>query len=141
MRLTGFSLIVGAALPSMPVTTIETRILPVMELSKLEPKMMFASSSTSALIMCAASSISIKVMSSPPVTLIKTPLAPFKEHSSNNGLDKACSAAIRARLSPSASPVPIMALPLSSIMLLISAKSRLIRPGFKIKSVMEQTPE
>ena len=124
----------------MPVATIETLILPAKVSSKLEPKMMLASSSTSSLIRLAASSISNKVMSEPPVMLINTPLAPCIEQSSSKGFDKACSAALTARFSPSASPVPIMALPLSSIMLLMSAKSKLINPGINIRSVMERTP-
>ena len=73
--------------------------------------------------------------------LIKTPLAPLMEVSSNNGLAIACSAASVARFSPSASPVPIIALPISLITDLISAKSRLIKPGMTIKSVTPLTPE
>ncbi len=124
----------------MPVATMETRIFPARASSKDEPKMMLASSSTSSLMRLAASSISNKVMSEPPVMLISTPLAPRIEQSSNSGLAKACSAALTARPSPSASPVPMIALPLSSIMLLMSAKSKLIKPGIIIRSVMERTP-
>ena len=80
-------------------------------------------------------------MSSPPEILINRPLAPLIDTSSSNGLAIAASAASMARLSPSASPVPIMALPISSIIVLTSAKSRLIRPGLIIKSVMPDTPE
>ena len=50
------------------------------------------------------------------------------------------SAALTALPSPSASPVPMIALPLSSIIALTSAKSRLISPGIIIKSVIERTP-
>ena len=50
------------------------------------------------------------------------------------------SAARRARSSPSASPVPIMALPISAMMVRISAKSRLTMPGLIIKSVTPRTP-
>ena len=50
-------------------------------------------------------------------------------------------AAIRARSSPVASPVPIIALPISVITVRTSAKSRLIRPGSTIRSVIEATPE
>ncbi len=47
-----------------------------------------------------------------------------------------------ARPSPWASPVPIIALPIiPPITARTSAKSRLIRPGFIIKSVMLLTPE
>ena len=126
--------------PSIPVATIDTLIFPPRVSSKLEPKMMLASSSTSSLIRLAASSISNKVMSAPPVILINTPFAPCIEQSSNNGFARACSAALIALSSPSASPVPIMAFPLSSIIDLISAKSKLINPGIIIKSVIERTP-
>jgi hypothetical protein len=45
-----------------------------------------------------------------------------------------------ARVSPSASPVPIMALPISFITARTSAKSRLMRPGRTIRSVTPLTP-
>ena len=47
----------------------------------------------------------------------------------------------RARSSPEASPVPIIALPMPRITARTSAKSRLMRPSFTIKSVMQDTPE
>ena len=72
--------------------------------------------------------------------LIKTPFAPLKEISSNNGLAIAFSAACIARSSPEASPVPIIALPISSITARTSAKSKLISPGLTIKSVIPFTP-
>ena len=53
----------------------------------------------------------------------------------------AASAARSARFSPEASPVPIIALPISRITVRTSAKSRLIRPCFTIRSVMQATPE
>ena len=103
--------------------------------------MILHSGSTSSRMRLAASSTSYSVMSSPPVMLISTPRAPCMETSSRSGLAMAASAASVARLSPSASPVPIMALPISFITVLTSAKSRLIRPGLTIKSVMPATPE
>ena len=60
---------------------------------------------------------------------------------SSNGLAMAISAAWRARLSPRAEPMPISAEPAPLITLLTSAKSRLIRPGVVIRSVMPWTPE
>src|SRR5580765_368054 len=78
--------------------------------------------------------------SGPPVTLMRTPLAPFMVTSSSSGLEIAISAARMARSSPSASPVPIIALPISEITDLMSAKSRLIRPGITIRSVTPRTP-
>ena len=77
----------------------------------------------------------------PPVILMRTPFAPFIDESSSSGLAIAASAASRARRSPSASPVPIIALPISLITERISAKSRLIRPGITIRSVTPRTPE
>ena len=73
--------------------------------------------------------------------LISTPRAPFIETSSSSGLEIAASAAEIARRSPSASPVPIIALPISAMTVRMSAKSRLIRPGMTIRSVTPRTPE
>ena len=103
--------------------------------------MIFASGSTSSRILFAASSTSNKVISRPPVMLIKTPRAPFIDTSSSSGLEIAASAASTARRSPSASPVPIIALPISAITARTSAKSRLIKPGITIKSVTPRTPD
>ena len=78
--------------------------------------------------------------SSPPVMLMMTPLAPRIDTSSSSGLAMAFSAASIARRSPVASPVPIIALPISDMTVRISAKSRLISPGMIIRSVMPRTP-
>ena len=129
------------ATDSIPVATTETRTLPSNVSSKVEPNIMLESPSTSSRMRLAASSTSNKVMSEPAVILISTPFAPLIEISSSNGLAMACSAASVARRSPSASPVPIMALPISPITDLMSAKSRLIRPGITIRSVTPRTPE
>ena len=72
---------------------------------------------------------------------MRTPLAPFIDTSSRSGLEIAASAASTALFAPSASPVPIIALPISPITVRISAKSRLINPGIIIKSVTPRTPE
>ena len=72
--------------------------------------------------------------------LISTPRAPRIETSSSSGLEIAASAASIARRSPSASPVPIIALPISLITVRMSAKSRLIRPGMTMRSVTPRTP-
>ena len=138
-RKTGSGLTPVAA--SIPVATTDTLILPSRDSSKVEPKMILASASTSSRIRLAASSTSNSVMSCPAVIFISTPLAPLMDISSRSGLAIACSAASVARLSPSASPVPIMALPISLITDLMSAKSRLIRPGMTIRSVTPLTPE
>ena len=80
-------------------------------------------------------------MSRPPVIEISRPRAPRIEVSSSSGLAIAERAAASARPSPVASPVPIIALPMPRITARTSAKSRLIRPGFTIRSVMQATPE
>ncbi len=69
-----------------------------------------------------------------------SPLAPFMHTSSSSGLEMAASAASTARRSPLDSPVPIIALPMPAITARTSAKSRLIRPSFTIRSVMQATP-
>ena len=55
---------------------------------------------------------------------------------SRRRLEIASVAASAARLSPEAIPIPIIAVPAPFIMVHTSAKSRLIRPGTVIKSVM-----
>ena len=59
---------------------------------------------------------------------------------SSNGLWSANSVAFTALFSPSASPKPIIATPESSIVVLMSAKSRLIKPVFNIKSASPFIP-
>ena len=125
---------------SMPVATIETRMMPSSFSSKVDPKMITESASISRRIRLAASSTSNSVMSMPPVTLIRTARAPAIEMSSRSGLLIAASAACVARPSPDASPVPIIALPISHITDRMSAKSRLIWPGLIIRSVTPATP-
>ena len=124
----------------MPVATTETRILPSRSGLNAEPQMMLASGSTSSRMWFAASSTSSSFMSSPPMIEMITPLAPCIETPSSSGLAIAFSAASSARFSPSPSPVPIIALPISPITERTSAKSRLIRPGMTIRSVIERTP-
>ena len=128
------------ATASMPVATMDTRITPSSFSSKVDPKMITASLSTSRRTRLAASSTSNRVISRPPVTLINTARAPCMVMSSSSGLLIAASAACVARLSPDASPVPIMALPISLITARMSAKSRLIWPGLIIRSVTPATP-
>ena len=68
-----------------------------------------------------------------------TPWAPSID-SSSSGLETAISAASTARFSPRAEPMPIRAEPALDITDFTSAKSRLIRPGVVIRSVMPETP-
>ena len=67
------------------------------------------------------------------------PRAPFRSTSSSSGDRMAASAASRARLSPAAAPVPIIAMPISDITVRTSAKSTLIIPGRMIRSAMPWT--
>ena len=60
--------------------------------------------------------------------------APSTEAPSSNGLEIARRAASSARSFPSAVPVPIIASPLPDMIVFTSAKSRLIRPGTRIRS-------
>ena len=60
--------------------------------------------------------------------------------SSSSGEEIAALAASAARFSPPAVPIPISAVPASCMIVRTSAKSRLIRPGIVIRSVMPWTP-
>ena len=86
-----------------------------------------------------ASSASVRVISRPPVTLTITSCAPSIVVS-RSGEKIALRAASVIRSSPEPIPIPIRALPLFAITVLTSAKSRLIRPGLVIKSVIPWTP-
>ena len=71
---------------------------------------------------------------------MSTPWAPSIDASSS-GLEIAISAATTARSSPRAEPMPMSADPAPDMTDLTSAKSRLMRPGVVIRSVMPCTPE
>ena len=103
------------------------------------PKMMLASGCTASATSAAASLISNSPRSEPPAMESRTPWAPSMLASSS-GLETAISAAATARSSPRAEPMPIRAEPASAITDFTSAKSRLIRPGVVIRSVMPETP-
>ena len=126
---------------SMPVATTDTRTRPSRLWSKVAPRMMLASESTSSRMRVAASSTSYSVRSLPPVMEMSRPRAPRMVVSSSSGLEIAASAAASARFSPEASPVPIIALPISRMTVRTSAKSRLMRPSLTMRSVMQATPE
>ena len=83
-------------------------------------------------------SASCKVKSELPDMLTNAPLA-LEMSISNNGLLKASCTDSNALSPESDSPIPIMAIPDPLMMLLISAKSRLIRPSLVINSVMPLT--
>ena len=82
---------------------------------------------------------SVSVMSTPAAILTKMPRAPEKSISSKSGLRTAASAASKARLPPTAAPLPIIAMPISDITVRTSAKSTLIIPGRMIRSAMPCT--
>ena len=95
--------------------------------------MIFASSPANSSTYVAASFASTKLIS--PDILIITSEAPSIVVSSN-GLVIACFTASTHFSSPFPTPIPIWAIPLSDITVLTSAKSRLIKPGTLIKSVI-----
>jgi len=103
------------------------------------PQIISASSPTSWWILSEASVISFIVRSLVQVMFIRTPLAPVMETSSRSGWEIAFSAASIALFSPLATPIPINAIPAFDMVVLTSAKSRLISPGTIIKSVIPFT--
>ena len=98
--------------------------------------MMLASSCAASWMIADASLTSMSDRSGPPVTLMMTPRAPLTDASSSSGLEIAALAASIARPSPSARPVPMIARPMPDMIVLTSAKSRLISPGTRIRSEM-----
>jgi hypothetical protein len=122
-----------------PVAMTVTRSSSPMPSSMTAPKMMFASSCASSWISVAASLASWSARSGLPVMLISTPLAPRIERSSSSGLEIAFCAASTARFSPVATPEPMIAMPISDMMVRTSAKSRLIRPCTVTRSEMPRT--
>src|SRR3982751_6494876 len=112
-RRSSFGSMAAIEAPSMPVATTLTRIMPSSDGSNAAPKMMLPSGSTCSEMALAASSTSSRVMSRPPVTFTSTAFAPLRETSSSSGFWMPFGAAIRARSSPDASPVPIIALPIT----------------------------
>ena len=108
-------------------------------LSITAPNIIFASGSTLLWTNSAAVLTSCNPSDSPPVTFIITPLAPSIVVSSI-GLWIACLAASSALFSPDALPIPICAIPVFSIIVFTSAKSRFTSPGTLIKSDIPWTP-
>ena len=85
------------------------------------------------------SAYSPKVRSGPAVIFTRIPRAPFRLTSSSSGLRIASSVASRARFGPLAQPVPIIAIPISLITVLTSAKSTFIIPGRLMMSEIPRT--
>ena len=110
-----------------------------MRSSMTVPKMMLASGSAISLMISAASSTSKRPRLGPPVTLKRTPWAPLMLISSS-GLEMASRAALAARSGPLARPMPMRAEPAERMTARTSAKSRLMRPGTVMRSLMPCTP-
>ncbi len=125
---------------SNPAAMTVTRTSSPSASSITAPKMMLASSAAELETSCAASWISNRPRSDPPWMDSSTPWAPSMLASSS-GLEIAFSAAATARSSPRAEPMPMSAEPAPDMTDLTSAKSRLIRPGVVIRSVMPWTPD
>ena len=126
--------------PSNPAAITVTRTSSPSASSITVPKIMFASGCADCATSSAASLNSNNPISEPPAIDNRTPCAPSIDASSS-GLEIASSAARVARASPRAEPIPIRAEPAPDITLLTSAKSKFIKPGVVIKSVMPCTPE
>src|SRR6266850_1179465 len=117
-----------------PVAMTVILTVSVISLSITVPNMMFASESAVRCTRLDASATSCRVMSVPPVMLIRIPRAPSMVASSSSGEEIAFWAASTARVGPDATPVPIRAIPMPLMIVLTSAKSRLISPGMVIRS-------
>ena len=109
--------------------------------SKIAPTMILVSSSTSWRMRLAASSTSYSVRPSPALIEIRRPRAPFMRCRQTAGWRSPLRRHRRARRSPVASPVPIIAVPISLMIEHTSAKSRLTSPSLTIRSVMQEMPE
>ena len=107
--------------------------------STIAPKMMLASGCAVCCTALAASLTSHSERSLPPVIESRIDLAPSSVVSSS-GEEVALAAASSARRSPEPMPMPSSAVPASDMIVRTSAKSRLIRPGSVIRSLMPWTP-
>ena len=101
--------------------------------------MTFASSSAACWMIAQASLTSASVRSSPPVTLMRIARAPWIDCSSRSGFEIARCAASTARCSPVAVPVPMSAMPMFSMTVFTSAKSRFTMPGTVMRSLIPCT--
>ena len=120
---------------SNPAAITVTRTSSPSASSMTAPKMMLASTAAELATSCAASLISNSPRSEPPWMDSRTPCAPSMD-ASRSGEEIAISAAATARSSPREEPMPISADPAPDMTDFTSAKSRLIRPGVVIRSVM-----
>ena len=104
------------------------------------PKMMLASGCAASATSWAASLISNRPRSEPPEMRQQHAVGAVDATPRAAATEIAISAASTARSSPRAEPMPISAEPAPDMTDLTSAKSRLIRPGVVIRSVMPGTP-
>ena len=122
-----------------PVATTVTRISSSRFGSITVPTTTVASSDANSSIVSPTSANSPNDRFSPAAIFTSIPRAPSRFTSSNNGDLIADSEASRALSSPLANPVPIIAMPISDMTVLTSAKSTLIVPGCMIKSAIPFT--
>src|SRR5215212_2405665 len=120
---------------SKPVAITVTLNLSPLFSSITAPKMKFASWCAALWTISAASLTSKRPRSGPPVMFNMIPVAPSMLASSS-GLEIAVFAASVPLVSLLDSPMPIRAEPESCMIVRTSAKSRLIRPGTVMRSVM-----
>src|SRR6185312_16260367 len=125
--------------PSKPAAITVTRTSSPRVSSMTAPKIMFASGCTASCTRRAASLISKIPRLDPPWIESSTPCAPSMLASSR-GDATASSAALIARSAPRDEPMPMRAEPAPCMTDLTSAKSRLMRPGVVMRSVMPCTP-
>src|SRR5581483_7576271 len=125
---------------SKPAAITVTRTSSPRASSMTAPKMMVASGAAELATSWAASLISNSPRSEPPWMDSSTPCAPSMLASSS-GLEIAISAAATLRSSPRAEPMPMSADPAPDMTDFTSAKSRLMRPGVVMRSVMPCTPD
>mmetsp|Transcript_16444 Transcript_16444/g.35245 ORF Transcript_16444/g.35245 Transcript_16444/m.35245 type:complete len:314 (+) Transcript_16444:652-1593(+) len=112
---------------------------PPMVSSICAPKMMLASGSAISKMASAAAFTSCSVISLEPV-MVKTMPVACAIGKSMRGEETAATAASRARVLPSAVPMPMSASPESPITACTSAKSTLMSPGLMMMSEMPTTP-
>src|SRR6267378_3652582 len=117
-----------AAGRSNPVAITVTRISPCIAGSLTVPKMISASSPAASFTTSEIWVTSPSVRSSPPVMLMRTPVAPVMEMLSSSGDEIACCTASIARFSPRPMPVPMIAAPPFCITVRTSAKSTFTMP-------------
>ena len=121
---------------SSPVAMTVTLIWSSISGSITAPRIILESSCALSCISDAASWTWSRVTLSPPVILIRMPRAPSIDDFSRSGFRIAFFAASKAPPSPLPIPMPITAFPCFCMIAFMSAKSRFISPGTRIRSEM-----